>query len=118
MAKKESYIPKPVIIPDEAGNPEYTLEFDRDTVDWCEKREFKLGDVFNFPKTGFSELFFYSFRMNQKGMNKFETDKIWDELGVDRKALIGRLYDLYNYTLESLTEDTTESPNAKRKVVL
>lgn len=110
---------KPIVIKDEQGNPEYTLTFTRETVKHAENRGFKISEITDFPETNVKALFFFAFRVNHKGMNSIETDKIYDELAVDRKAMIGRLVDLYNAPMESLMADTSDdAKNFKRAVEL
>jgi hypothetical protein len=116
---KDTKSVKPVLIKDAEGNVDYTLTFTRETVKWAEQRGFKIAEVTDFPLTGVRTLFFYSFRAEHKGINSVETDKIFDELAVDRTQLVGRLVELYNATLEAVTVNTSEDPkNFKRMVEL
>jgi hypothetical protein len=110
--------PQPVVIYDEKGQPEYELDFNRESIDYAEKRGFDINEVLKYPATGLKTLFWLAFRMKQRGINKVTTDAIYDELAADKTALIGRLHDLYGAALESLMDDTTNDPNAKRKVKL
>jgi hypothetical protein len=110
--------PKPIVLKNDEGATLYTLDFTRETVKWAEQRGFKISEVLDFPETGIKTLFFYSFRANHRGMNSVETDKLFDDLRVDRKLLIGRLVDLYQGTIESLTDDTSDNKNFKTVVEL
>ena len=114
----ERYNTKPLIIKDIEGNPEFTLTFTRETVKWAERRGFKISEVTDFPLTGIQTLFNYSFRAHHPGMNTIETEKIFEELIVDRTQMISRLIELYNASLESLTENTEEGKNGTREMEL
>ena len=110
---------KPVIIYDEQGNPEYTLAFTRSTVEFAEKRGFKIRDVADFPVNNIKDLFHFAFRANHKGMNQGDTDRIFDELRVNRQNLLQRLLELYSEPLDSLMDDTSnDAKNFKRAVEL
>jgi len=109
---------KPIVIMDAAGNPEYTLTFTRESVKWAEERGFKISEVTDYPLTGISSLFFFAFRANHKGIGRPETDEVYKELKANRQAVITRLIEMYNASLESLMSDTTDEKNSTRAVEL
>jgi len=110
---------KPIVIQDENGNPEYTLTFTRETVKWAEERGFDISEVVKFPLTGITTLFYFAFRANHNWISRKETERIYEELKVDKKALLLRMIELYNASIESLMDDTSESEkNGTRMVEL
>lgn len=106
---------KPLIIRDtEKNTPKYTLEFNRDSVAWAERRGFKVHEVADYPVTGVADLFFYAFRMHHKGITHDMTDAILAEIGGwNAEGLLKRLMALYDAGMDSLNEAGGEEKNAK-----
>lgn len=104
MANKEiNEVIKPIILHDEEAKKDYTLEFDRETVMWCEARGFKIEDVGDFLMTKGPELFFYAFRMHHKNVSRERTDRLlFDDLGGFPKGMVERLIQLYMAPYEAL----------------
>ena len=65
----------PIILTMEDGT-EYTLEFNRKSVELMERNGFKLDT--ETPNTMISELFQGAFRMHHKGMTPDRIREIWD----------------------------------------
>lgn len=106
---------KPLVIRDTQTNtPKYTLEFNRESIVWAERRGFKLNEVADFPVTGVSDLFFYAFRMHHKGMTHDMTDSILADIGGwNTEGLVKRLMALYDAGMDSLNTAGGEEKNAK-----
>lgn len=104
MASKEvNEQVKPIILHDEENQRDYTLEFDRETVQWCEQRGFKIEDIGDYPLTKVPELFFYSFRMHHKNISREKTNRIlFEELGGLPDGMLERLIQLYGAPYEAL----------------
>lgn len=104
---------KPLVIRDtEKNTPKYTLEFNRNSIVWAERRGFKIAEVTDFPVTGVSDLFFYAFRMHHKGITHDTTDEILQEIGGwNAEGLMKRLLALYDAGMDSLHDG--EAKNAK-----
>ena len=115
---------KPIILRDTETGVEYTLEFNREAINFAENRGFKLSDVAEFPMTKFPELFFYSFRMHHKNVSREKTDKMifdpeygWGGINNIPDGLAERLFLLYNVPFES-TKTEEERKNSRLTVVL
>ena len=104
MASKEmNEQVKPIVLHDEENKKDYTLEFDRETVQWCEQRGFKIEDVGDYSLTKVPELFFYAFRMHHKNISRERTDRIlFEDLGGLPKGMLERLIQLYAAPYEAL----------------
>lgn len=74
----------------------YELDFNRDAVEFAERREFLVEDVFKFPQTKGPELFYYAFRMHHKNLAKANTDEILRKIGGLTPKMIDRLTTLFN----------------------
>lgn len=105
MASKEvNEQVKPIILHDGDNERDYTLEFDRETVQWAEQRGFKIEDVGDFSLTKIPELFWYAFRMHHKNVSRERTDRIlFDDLGGLPKGMLERLIQLYMIPYEALS---------------
>ena len=94
---------KPIILHDTENQKDYTLEFDRETVDWCERRHFDIDEVVKYPMSLGADLFFYSFRMHHKNVSRERTDRIlFDDLGGWPEGMLERLIQLYAAPYEAL----------------
>ena len=83
---------------------EYTLEFNRDSVKFAERRGFKLEDLENYPMTKIPEFFWYAFRMHHPSVSATDAERMLDELGGMNEALATRLGELWAATFNSLSE--------------
>lgn len=111
---------KPIVLRFKDTNQEYTLEFNRATVTLAEKRGFPLtpmnaGEVMTArPAEVIPDLFYYSFLMHHRGMNRAITDKIlFEDLGGLTDEMLERLVTLHAQGYESLinTEDKPKNSN-------
>ena len=87
---------QPARMTDEQTGQVYELDFSRESVVFAERNKFKLEDAIEFPVTGMSYLFYYSFRKNHRNVSREKTDKMiarWGG-GVPEK-LVKRLIQLY-----------------------
>ena len=87
---------QPARMTDEQTGQVYELDFSRESVVFAERNKFKLEDAIEFPVTGMSDLFYYSFRKNHRNVSREKTDKMiarWGG-GVPEK-LVKRLIQLY-----------------------
>lgn len=94
---------------------EYILEYSRETVAQAEGNGFLFAQVDEFPLTGVSNLFYYSFLKNHPDMTKEETDRILTELGGLNGDEIMRLGQLYQAPLETVL-NLEDKPRKNSKV--
>lgn len=74
----------------------YELDFNRESVQFAERREFVTDDVLKYPQTKVPEFFYYAFRANHKSMSKGQTDKILEQMGGLSPKVLERLMLLYS----------------------
>lgn len=110
---------KPIVLRFTDTNQEYTLEFNRATVSLAERRGFPLTpmnaeEVINSkPAEVIPDLFYYSFLMHHKGMNRALTDKIlFDDLGGVTSEMLERLILLHAQGYETLISDEDKPKNS------
>lgn len=103
---------KPIIITDNETGKNYTLEFDRASVERAENDGFSLQDVSRYPSK-LSDLWHYAFYMNHKSeflrreLTRKKTDELLDAcggiLGIDQDVWV-RLSELYMATYTTLED--------------
>lgn len=92
----------PIILTMEDGT-EYTLEFNRKTVDFAERRGFKLDDVGDYMMVKVPELFFYAFMMHHPYITKKQTDEIlFEKLKGINDEVLRRLTELFTQGYDTL----------------
>lgn len=87
---------QPARLTDDQTGQVYELDFSRESVVFTERNKFNLEDATEYPVTGMSDLFYYSFRKNHRNVSREKTDKMiarWGG-GVPEK-LAKRLIQLY-----------------------
>lgn len=87
---------QPARLTDDQTGQVYELDFSRESVVFAERNKFNLEDAIEYPVTGMSDLFYYSFRKNHRNVSREKTDKMiarWGG-GVPEK-LVKRLIQLY-----------------------
>ena len=87
---------QPARLTDDQTGQAYELDFSRESVVFAERNKFNLEDAIEYPVTGMSDLFYYSFRKNHRNVSREKTDKMiarWGG-GVPEK-LVKRLIQLY-----------------------
>lgn len=97
----------PIILTMEDGT-EYTLEFSRKSIEFAEKRGFKMDELSEYMMTRVPELFYYSFGMHHPNITKKQTDDIlFEKLGGLSEEVLTRLGELYAQGYESLINSDT-----------
>lgn len=93
---------KPIYVTDTETGMEYTLEFNRESVAFAERRGFEINDVARFPMTKAPELWFYAFRMHHKNVSRDRTDKLFDGIGGFNEDILTRLGELYTAPFDAM----------------
>lgn len=108
---------KPIIITDNETGKQYTLEFNRASVERAESEGFSLQDVQRYP-TKLSDLWHYSFYMHHKSeflrreLTRKRTDELLDACG----GVLGINQDVWTRLSESyIATYTTLSDDAESK---
>ena len=104
---------RPITVKDSDTGFEYTLEFNRESVQFAEMRGFKMQDVSDYPMTKVPELWFYAFRMHHKNLSRQKTDALLNGLGgvpavMNHPTLLGRLGELYAEPFLSMSDEQAE----------
>lgn len=73
----------------------YELDFNRDSVQFAERREFVLDDVLKFPQLKVAEFFWYAFRWHHKSVSAEQAKKILEKMGGLTPKVLERLMLLY-----------------------
>lgn len=104
---------KPIIITDNDSGKQYTLEFDRASVERAENEGFSVQDVSRYPSK-LSDLWHYAFYMHHRSeflrreLTHKRTDELLDAcggiLGIDQNVWT-RLTELYYATYSTLSDD-------------
>lgn len=105
---------KPIILKNkETGAPEYTLDFDLETIKFAEGRGFDPDDIRRATYTKTVELFWYSFRMHHKSVSLEKAERILKyDLGGMPDGMLTRLIDLYNNPYGCLVQTEESAKNA------
>lgn len=93
---------------------EYTLEFNRKSVERMERMGFIAEEITQKPLTSLPMLFHGAFYMHHKGVTRDLTDKILES--VEKVSdLIGKLAEMYNEPIMALIgdEDNSKAKNVK-----
>lgn len=107
----------PIILTMEDGT-EYTLEFSRKSIEFAEKRGFKMEELGDYMMTRVPELFYYAFYMHHPMMTKKQTDDIlFNKLGGVTEEMLVRLGELHAQGYESLI-NSSESKNSKVTITM
>lgn len=112
---------KPITIRDNEKGVEYTLQFNRESVQFTNMQGFRLSDLTDNPEGMLPILFYGAFRMHHKNVSRQKTDDIlWNEIAPVPQDFVIRLIDLYCEPRNALIGDeTTEEPkNSKMTVEL
>ena len=106
---------RPIVITDNETNEKYTLEFNRESIQFAEARGFDLDDVSKYPMSKIPELFFYAFRMHHMNVSRQKTNKIFFEgLGGHSnlpEGFVERLFMLYSEPFNGMKDEEGESKN-------
>lgn len=101
---------KPIYVTDNETGVEYTLEFNRESVAFAERKGFEISDVARFPMTKVPELWYYAFRMHHKAVPREKTDKLLERAGGFNEDILARLGELYSAPFETIRDDDDENP--------
>ena len=86
----------------------YTLEYNRKTVQEMERNGFVVADIETKPMTALPMLFAGAFRAHHRFVKRETIDEIYAALP-NKDALIGKLAEMYNEPLVSLLNEPEES---------
>lgn len=73
----------------------YELDFNRDSVEFAERHDFKLEDVPDYVATKVPEFFYYAFRWHHKRLSRGQTDAILKRIGGLTPKMLNRMMELY-----------------------
>lgn len=85
-------------------NVDYTLEFNRRSVEKMEASGFSLDDISNKPATTIPKLFAGAFLMHHKFVKTDLIDEIYSALP-NKNELFQKLVEMYNEPLEALLSE-------------
>lgn len=88
------------------GKESYTLEYDRESVEYMVNRGLTREEISSNPFS-YYELFYGAFRKHHPYVNRKVTDKIWDEI-TGKEQLLGALVDMYAAPINALISDPDE----------
>ena len=91
----------------EYKNKEYTLEFNRKSVETLERQGFVAGDITEKPMTVLPALFRGSFIMHHPSVKRDVVDEIFS-LMTNKQDLIGKMAELYNEPILALIDEPEE----------
>ena len=101
-----------------ADGREFTLEFNRRTVQMAEKNGLTLEDIDKRIMSAIPELFYYSFKMHHAWIKRDETDRIlFDEFKGLTEEEMKRLCELYAQPYEALLNSSTEGDEKNLRTV-
>ena len=104
---------KPIVIRDRENGIEYTLQFNRSSVEFTNSQGFKMSELMDNVETMLPILFYGAFRMHHRNIARSTTDKmLWEEISPVSQDFIVRLIDLYTEPRQALIND---DPEAERK---
>ena len=86
---------QPARLTDDQTGQVYELDFSRESIVFAERNKFSLEDAIEYPVTGMSDLFYYSFRKNHRNVAREKTDKMIARWGGVPERLVKRLIQLY-----------------------
>lgn len=86
---------------------EYTLEFNKKSVETMEKQGFKASEITDKPMSTLPLLFSGAFIMHHRFVKKKLIDEIYEHM-TNKEDLIGNLAEMYNEPIESLVSEPEE----------
>lgn len=90
----------------------YTLEFNRKTVQAMERDGFIVQEIESKPMTALPMLFAGAFRMHHRFIKRELIDEIYDAMP-NKDDLIGKLAEMYNEPLVALLNEPEEGSEKK-----
>ena len=95
----------PIKITDKETNHVYTLDFNRETVQFAEDRGFNWNLVGEKTATMIPLIWYCAFRRYDKRISLEKTTKLLEDLGGMRVEWLARLHELYDQSMASLIAD-------------
>lgn len=89
-------------------NKEYTLEYNRKSVETMEKKGFVAGDIETKPLTVLPALFAGAFLANHRFEKQEVIEAIYAKM-TNKQELIGKLAEMYNEPIMALLSEPDES---------
>ena len=86
---------------------EYTLEYNRRSIEQMERTGFVVSDITDKPMTVLPALFAGAFLKNHRKVKRDAIDAIFDRVS-DKQGLIGKLAEMYNEPIEALLDEPEE----------
>lgn len=96
---------KQLILNDKTGD--YTLEFNRRSIEQMERMGFVAGDVTDKPMTVLPALFAGAFMKNHRKVKRDVIDSIFSR-AKNKQELVGKLAEMYNEPIEALMDEPEE----------
>ena len=90
------------------GDKDYTLEFNRKSIEIMEKNGFVASEITEKPMTVLPALFSGAFFMHHPFVKRAVIDEIYAKL-TDKQELIGKLVEMFNEPIRLLMDDPEES---------
>ena len=87
---------------------EYTLEFNRKSVEMMEKKGFRATDIEHKPMTTLPALFAGAFLANHRFVKDEIIEEIFSKM-TNKSELIGKLAEMYNEPIMALVDEPAES---------
>lgn len=117
MSKIEEKKVKPIVLKDNENGDEFILEFNRESIRYAESKGFSANNLGNAPISALEDLFFYSFRMHNRLVNKEKAMRIlYEDLGGLTSSVIDRLAELYAVPVNSLIIEDDAPKNGKMTI--
>lgn len=87
---------------------EYTLEYNRKSVEMMEKKGFVATDIETKPMTVLPALFAGAFLANHRFIKQEVIEEIYSKM-TNKQELIGKLAEMYNEPIMALVDEPDES---------
>lgn len=92
----------------EYNDEEYTLEYNRRSVERMEREGFVVSDIKDKPMTTLPALFQGAFYKNHRFVKKEVIDEIYSKM-TNKQDLIGKLAEMYNEPISALVDEPEEN---------
>src|SRR5690554_4198169 len=86
---------------------DYTLEFNRKSIETMERQGFVIGDIVDKPMLTLPALFARAFLAHHRFMKRKEIDEIYSKI-TEREDLLQKLAEMYNEPIEVLMQEPEE----------
>lgn len=105
----------PIKITDKETNHVYVLDFDRDSVEFCESKGFNWDEIGDRPATMIPLVWYAAFRRYDRKISYNKTTELLEKLGGMRVEWLTRLRELYDQGMASLIADETSTDEEAAK---